>query len=171
MKRSLCLTLALLFLGLAGCTQKDDLQNPEACYYLRSETDYIFGVSDGIIAFELKENSYDSLEQFLNVYLSGPESKDLRNPFPTGSKIVSATETDSVVFLILTDSFASLSGMDLTLASACLAKTCFEATSCSAVRISAESAQLNNAPFMLIDKETFSFYDEGMPSTTNEASD
>ena len=162
MKRSLCILLVLL-LCLAGCIQKDELQNPEACYYLRQEATYVFGVSDGIISYEMKDNIYDSLDQFLNVYLSGPEAKDLRNPFPVSTQVVSATEADGVLFLVLTDNFASLSGMGLTLASACLAKTCFDATSCSAVRISTESMQLDDSPFLLIDKDTFSFFDESTP--------
>ena len=141
MKRilSLCLIAALL-LSLLGCRQETASENTTDFYYLRAS--YVYGTEDGVIAPEPRDTSSrgNTLLHLLGLYLQGPLDDQLRSPFPAGCSLESVSLDGSTLCVTLDSSFSSLQGMDLTLACACLAKTCFSLTDVTQVQIQSTSA-------------------------------
>ena len=168
MKRSICLLLLpILFLGILGCQQdQPKLQAPVQFYYPRLEPTY--GSSDSLIAPVPTESmSYggDALA-LLNLYLSGPQDPAFTSPFPSGCRLLSLSVTDGTAYLQLDPSLAQLTGIDLTLACACLTLTAMELTRSEAVCISAKDAVLDGAPQILMDRSCLTLLDVYIPETT-----
>lgn len=143
MKRILSLFLAILILfGLTGCKKETKID----FYYPRVEIQY--GSSDGVIAAESREISGEnqSLEYLLKLYLEGPVSQDLRNPFPAGTALGSVTLDNNLLTLTLSESFSKLESMDYTIACACLATTGFALTDADTITILSGNTSITLTP-------------------------
>ena len=145
MKRPVCLLLILaLALSLTGCGKGK--QSSTAFYYTRDyEADYekgtfYHGSSDSVIVCEYRDISSRSsdLRHILSLYLRGPSSDTLVSPFPAGTYLISAEVQDSTVKIVLSSSLERLSGIDLTVACACMTMTCLELTQAASVNIRSE---------------------------------
>ena len=125
MKRLILFLLStILILSLVACDYgAQDSGVP--FYYPKAEFDH--GAPDGVIASEIHEISghHDDLRYLLALYLHGPSDPELRRAFPYGTILVDLVQEDKSVTVTLTASAAVLDGMDLTIACACLAETCF----------------------------------------------
>ena len=139
MKRTVSFLLILIMLlSLCACQiQGSDVMEPVEFYYLR--TDYVYGGTDGVIASETREASghVGDLPYLLALYLRGPLDSSLKAPFPTGSKILSFYLDGETLSVTLDSTFASLQNMELTLACACFARTCFSLADVAQVQITA----------------------------------
>ena len=139
MKRTTAFLLIFLLLtGLCACEiQSNDVIEPVEFYYLR--TDYVYGGTDGVIAAEIREASghVGDLPYLLALYLRGPLDSSLKAPFPTGSRILSFYLDGETLSVTLDSTFASLQNMELTLACACFARTCFSLADVAQVQITA----------------------------------
>lgn len=139
MKRFFSLFLILLLLaGLNACAiQGSDIIEPVEFYYLRA--DYVYGGADGVIAAETREASGHAgdLPYLLALYLRGPLDSSLEAPFPTSSKLLSFYLDGETLSVTLDSTFASLENMELTLACACFARTCFALADVAQVQITA----------------------------------
>lgn len=126
MKRIVALVLCINFLiSMAGCSLKGSDQEASVIfYYLQSEEDY--KGHDGIIAAVEQENLSASSDVYylLAFYLNGPADSRYRSPFPAATKIISVKEDNGVITVITNSKLASLAGLELTNACACLALTC-----------------------------------------------
>lgn len=143
MKRLISMLLALAVLLLpAGCGW-DAGDNTVPFYYLRRDSEFVYGAEDGVIAPENREVSDRSagLSYLLRLYLEGPLDSTLRSPFPAGTKLLRAESVEGTVTLELSKEFTALEDMDLTLAYACLATTVFQLTGAEQVHITAVSQQ------------------------------
>ena len=139
------LTAALLVLVLlCGCTGLFQ-KNPVQFYYLRDEI--TFTNSTSVIASEAATEFDDAmtLTEVLELYLTGPNDDALRSPFPEGVELVSVKQDGDTIFLKFNDHLSSLTGMDLTLACACVTMTCLELTDAVNVSIRAEGTTLDGA--------------------------
>jgi len=139
MKRiSTLLLILLLLMGLCACELSDnDVIEPVEFYYQRTE--YVYGGTGGVIAPETREASGHAgdLSYLLALYLRGPLDSGLKAPFPTSCKLLGFHMDGKTIRLTLDSTFASLKNMDLTLACACVAKTCFSLTDATQVHITA----------------------------------
>ena len=139
MKRFFALLLIpVLLAGLCACQITDnDVIEPVEFFYQRTE--YGYGGTDGVIAAETREASGHAgdLTYLLALYLRGPLDPTLKAPFPSGCKLLGFYMEGKTISLTLDSTFASLQNMDLTLACACLAKTCFSLTDATQVQITA----------------------------------
>ena len=134
MKRLVSLLLIIaLCLPLCACTSP----NTVTYYFLREPEEYQYGVADGVMVGESREAAghVDDLRYLLILYLHGPVSDNLSSPFPAGTKLVELTREDDSLTVQLTSMFTVLEGTDLTLACACLARTCFALTDVQSVTI------------------------------------
>ena len=152
MKRLICFILsAALLLTLAGCMKTtEDFENPVIFYYCRSKVTY--HTADGVIASELREagskaGDYVSL---LNLYLKGPEDEDLSRTFPKGTTVVSLEVHEETAELVLGDYFSALTGMELSLACACLTLTVCEMTGAESLTVSTETTLLDGSRSMTL---------------------
>ena len=142
MKRVMrCFLWIMLCLGLSACGEKlGDLH----FYYPR--LDFAFGDAQPVIVSEYREATghEDDLDYLLKLYLEGPLDDTLRSPFPGNIALEGFTYSDFTLYVTLNDALADLSGVHHTLATACLAKTCFELTPAEKVIIKCNSAKNGN---------------------------
>ena len=141
MKRTVCLILCVLLI-LTGCVSRQP-EEGTAFYYHRTDT--AFRGSDGVIAAELRDVSRagDDLTALLALYCAGPVSQGLENPLPPGTAVLSHSLTGGELTLEFDPGLASLSGVDLTVAAGCLAKTFLELTGADVLVLTAGGALLN----------------------------
>lgn len=140
MKRVMSLIL-ILALCLSGCAfGQERLKESVTFYYLRqhSETDdYEVFFTEGAIGTETREASghRDDLNYLLAMYLQGPMDSGLESPFPNGSKVMDIQSENGVLTVTLNTIASRLNDMELTIACACLAKTCMALTDAETVTV------------------------------------
>ena len=136
MKKWTCLLLAVaMILSLAACSES--LKDPGNFYYRRIDTQYLG--TDGVIAPESRELSglRGDYQAMLEAYFRGPLSSDLDAPFPRDTQLLGWSFEDGQFQIQLNEAFAQLSGIELTVACSCIARTFLELTEASTVRIQA----------------------------------
>lgn len=162
MKKYLCILLILLLIpSLWACTPRDDdIQDPLTFYYPRARIRY--GDSDAVIAPEHREAPAHpgDTDSILDLYLLGPAGEAFFSPFPDGVRLIGSQRREQTFLVILSDSFAELSGMDLTIACVCITKTCLALTGAEQVTIMTESRPLNGARSITMDESTLLLYDD-----------
>ena len=123
MKRVWSLLLAAVLLLGAGChgeTEQNRYENPVQRYYLyQDETTGEYAGALGAMGSEAAEFEED-VAAYIQDYLEGPQSPELRTPFPVGTSLEKCTLEDGTLTLELSDAFFALSGIDRTLATACI---------------------------------------------------
>lgn len=165
MKRCIILFLILLNLfSFAGCKQKKtDFVEPVVFYYCSDITDN--NISDAsfhnVFVPETHEGAGFSNDAvgLLSLYLNGPLAQDLVSPFPSGMTVIAVQTNNEKTTIILSDEFAELTGLDLTIACTCLAMTVFQWNECDFVEISAESVLLDKQSSITIEREKLVFSD------------
>ena len=158
MKRFL---IFLLILGLAlSCWACSDQQSV-TFYYVREEPAYLFGTENAVIVGENRDSAgnIQNLHSLLILYLHGPLNENFRSPFPRGTSLVTVQQEGYHLTVRLSSIASAMKGADLTLACACLAKTCFGLSDAEAVTISAQglgfvSMTLTRDSLMLSDDTT-----------------
>lgn len=162
MKRSIAMILILCLLAaLGGCAgDQEEILDPVDFYYPR--TGVSFGTDDGVIGSEAREASghRENPAYLISVYLHGPQSEGLRQIFPVETRLLSLKIIDDEARLLLTDSFAQLTGVDLTLACACLTATAMELTGAQSVRIEAASKTLDGKDSITMNSSTLLLLDD-----------
>lgn len=163
MKRTVCILLFLaLLLSLLGCAhQVDAPKEPAQFYYPRNIDHFQYSVPDGVITYELRETAgyTDQYTYLLNLYLRGPVAQELRDPFPVGTSVLSLKLEPGSADLILTDSFAQLTGMDLTVACASLTLTVHGLTGVETLSITTENRKLEPDGVIVMDLDDILFMD------------
>ena len=164
MKKTVALLLAAcLALALCGCSRED---GTAMFYYTRYPDDYLYGMENGVIAGEYRDitSHSDDLKYLLTLYFHGPTLETLRTPFPSGMGLYSVEWSGNTLVIETTSSLTVLTGTDLTLACACLAKTCFSLTDAEAVTIYAGGLGYIS---MTLTRDSLILYDN-TPIPTNE---
>lgn len=157
--------LSVVFVLLVGCslfacsTYGTGIKDPVTFYYPRSIVTY--GQEDSIIASEFREASghANDPDYLISLYLRGPMDDGLISPFPPGSNLIEFKQEDGVIFLTLSNAFANQSGLDLSVACACLSKTCFELCDADQVEIRAESIPLGTAQAIVMTRDSLLLHD------------
>lgn len=168
MKKLLCLFLIFAcFLGAAGCQkpQQAPPDQPVHFFYLRSGQ-YPFGNTNSVITHEVRSGAglvHDS-QLLLSAYLQGPKSEGLKNPFPQGVRLLELTLNKTTVYITLSDEFASLAGLELTLACACLTKTATQLLSAERVIMKAETLPLAGKAQITMTPENLLLLDDSATS-------
>ena len=160
MKRILCLFGSLLILlCLFGCA-KEEIQyiSPVKLFYCQKSFSY--NTENGVIASELREFSGWKYEyrDYLNVYLSGPRTPELKSPFPLGGWILELEQKDTQVDLLLNIKFSLLSPHELTLSCACLSLTVMELMDVDTVNIQIDGNK-QDPSVITMTKDNLSFTD------------
>ena len=171
MKRTIALILIILL--FTGCTfTRTGMNEPVTFYYQRIHSDsdsYDDFFSDGIIGHEIREASghRENLNYLLTVYLRGPLDSELSSPFPAGTRILTTHQEDNLMMLQLNPVLAEKSDLHVTIACACLAKTCMELADVDTVQI--ESRNLDDKLLFsrTFTKENLFLKDDYAQSVTN----
>ena len=148
----------IISLILCGCNLSNQ-QTTSKFYYCYAEIEY--GLTDKIIHYEQRSKSPDPLdyELILSSYLEGPKSSDLKSPFPAGTALVSFSVDQQIASIVLNNVFSDLSGIELTLACACLSLTVEDISGCAQVQISAQNTLLDNKQIITINTNDLKLYD------------
>lgn len=160
MKRAVCLILCLL-LALTGCAPQPS-EGGTAFYYRRSET--AFQGSDGVLAPEQRDTaSIDGdLNALLALYCAGPVTPGLENPLPAGTSVLSSGLESGELTLHFSAGLADLTGVELTIAAGCLARTFLTLTGAQALILTAEGALLNGQSSLRLSLEDLHIRDSSL---------
>lgn len=168
MKKTIALILCIaLIIPLFGCGQNQP-QIPGLFYYRRAET--VYGIESGVIASEQREiaGMESKLDTLLELYFAGPESSNLESPFPRDAQVISWQLENETLRLTMNDSFGALSGVDLSIACVCIAKTFLGLTSATQVQFQTKDSLLNGEKFLILSEETISLYDNSLDQSREE---
>lgn len=162
MKRMIALMLCLsLTLVLFGC-REPELRTPGTFYYLRTETAYTG--CDGLIAPEQRE--LDGIQRDLSaiaeLYCSGPVTDGLENPLPADAVFRSGALEGEVLTLNFSAQLAQLSGIELTSAAGCLARTFLGLTNARKLILKADGALLDGQSAMVLTMEDLELQDNSL---------
>lgn len=152
---------------LLGCSSfGTGIKEPVTFYYPRSLATY--GHEDSIIASELRESSghTNDPDYLISLYLHGPMDDNLVSPFPQGTSLISLQQEDHILYLTLSDSFANQSSLDISIACACLSKTCFELCNVEQVEIRTASIPLGQTQTVVITKDNIQLHDNSAENVT-----
>lgn len=162
MRRMICLFFAVMLLfSLCACSERDtDLQVPANFYYCTKTISY--DSETGVIGSEVREikTLANDLTSILNLYLKGPQSDQLVSPFPDGSCVERHSQNGTEITLIMSRPFAQLTGLELTLACACLGKTVFSLTDAQTLTIHADNIYLDGNSHITLTRDSLLLLDE-----------
>lgn len=167
MKRyiSLLLIMAICFTLCACKPAPEKIEQPANFYYRNAEIS--FGANDGLISALPSETvGFDSTITILNEYLKGPKSSEFDTTFPASTKVQQFTIVGDRADVQLNDSLARLTGIDLTIACACLTITTIELTGVSTVTISTANEALDGASSITMSMDSLMLMDIYTPETT-----
>lgn len=162
MKRISCVILICLVL-FTSCSQPEsnrNLQDSVDFYYLRTELSY--NNADGVITAEKREaaGKQDDLKYLMELYIQGPTTEHLKSPFPKNLRLIDVKVLGDTVFVKLSNRFATLTDTDLTLACACLTKTCLSLTEANQVTISADTQALDGSQSITLSENDLLLLDQ-----------
>lgn len=131
MKRLMILMLALALL-CAGCGERGhgevETEEYPVCFVTGEET--AEGGDGGIASKSVVDWEYHALppgqralDGLIRTLLAGPEGEGLASPFPRGTSLRGWRQENGVVTLDLSEAYGGLSGVELTLADACIVLT------------------------------------------------
>lgn len=147
----------LISLLLTGCFRTEK-PSDVTFYYPKVKFDY--NSDDGIIGQEIRSSGgIFSTARLLNLYLKGPHSEALRNPFPENVSVISVYTMDGTVYVTLSDSLAALSGAQLILACACIGRTAMELSDKQNAQIQCDTLLLDGKQFITINESTIFYSD------------
>ena len=161
MKKSICLILVMLL--LTGCMPGNNkIVEPVTFYYCNRNITYT-GTED-VISKEIRDGDgmNGDLYQLISLYLQGPDSDELYCNIPAGTEVKAVDIRYGIVYLVLSESFTALTGMDLSLTCTCLALTLYSLTEADAVSISAENGQLDGKLTITIMESDILLLDESL---------
>lgn len=166
MKRYASLLLLLAFL-LTGCAPAQP-RDPANFYYCRIEPTY--DGADGLICPEQREvlGIRDDLDALLEAYFSGPASDGLELPFPRETAVVGWEMVRNSLHIELSEAFAQLTGIDLTIACACISKTFLELTDATTVRIRAGGVLMNGSQEIIMSENNLKLIDDSLDKLRTE---
>lgn len=137
MKRQIILLCMVVVLLLSACDTNFQYKQKAELYYPADKITY--GTNEEYLQKTYCECFQRTTEDILAEYLLGPTEPGLKDPFPDGVVIMSLKQKNDHITIVLNSKFAELSGIDLTTACVCLAKTTMGLTDTSSVTISCET--------------------------------
>lgn len=162
MKKLISILLALsLLLSLTACGPEEP-QVPGNFYYYRLET--VYGGSDGVIVpevRELKDIEHD-IGAILDLYCQGPVSRELECILPQGTVAQGWYLDGKKLTIRLSSEFAMLTGVELTIACACLTRTMLELTEATSVTINAGGSLLDGQSAITMTADQLSLQDDSL---------
>lgn len=159
MKLKVCILLISVLLFLCACNRQTQgvPSGSVRFYYLQNEIAY--NSADSVVSYETKQINKLTPEDLIGLYVKGPSKKDLVSPFPAELKLISITQEYGNIKIVLSDELTALSGLELTLACSCLAKTMQGILPAESYEISSNGGKLNGKSSIRITSNTFIWED------------
>lgn len=153
----LCMSVIL---SLCACSQRESkIAEPVNFYYCKEEIVYHF--ASGVIEAEIHEGAdfQNDAERMLHAYLQGPRSNDNILLVPEQTNLVSVKIEHERAYVVFTDAYSQLSGIELTTACSCIAMTLHDYTGVKEVFFSTENELLDNKENFVIRVEDLVWQD------------
>ena len=165
MKRILSLLLVLIL--LCGC-QPAAPRSPATFYYHRTST--VYEGTDGVFAPEYRDVSSTNgdVEDLVALYCAGPVTHGLESPLPQDTCLLSYTLQDGVLSLRFNSGIGSLSGIELTIAAGCLARTFLPLTGAHTLVLTSEGVMLGGESAIRITLEELQLRDTSLDRAHRE---
>lgn len=151
---SLLLVLSLILTGCAGRAEGElEPESPCLYYYRTAETGY--RSETGVIQGERREiaGHEEDISWILEDLLKGPRGADLVSPFPKDLKVLDCQQTDKAIVLEFSGELSNLSGVELSVAAACIARTLFGVCSADTVSMTTQTGLLNGKQSLTLSRE------------------
>ena len=161
MKRLIAVVLLLL---LCGCAASPSFDSKVTLYY-PAAGDAAYGQ---LLAEYPFEGSGKTAEQVLSAYFSLRDDA-VFTPFPANISICSLKLKEDHATLVLSDEFASINGIDLTMACVAITKTVSALTGATTVTIGCNTVQLDGEQSLTFSESSFVWADEGIASLPAES--
>ncbi|MEQ2456853.1 GerMN domain-containing protein [Flavonifractor hominis] len=160
MKRAGLLVLTLCMLTQAGgCAKPASVGSSGTSYSI-----YYSALGDenaeSAVACEtrLLREEEDQVSALMQALLSPPENQTLASPFPDGVRLLDWDLADGQLHLDLSEQFGGLTGVDLTVADACLALTFCQLEEVESVYVTVEGRELPYRAIQQLRTEDMSLY-------------
>lgn len=152
------LLITALLLPMAGCSGST---GTDVTFFYRRITDET-NITDGIVASEIRSVSSMEEEDLFRAYFLGPEDSGLSAPFPRDSQVVRWEIRDQVLRLTMNSSFGALSGVELTIACVCAAKTFLGLLPVDQVLFQLEDGLLGGEKSLVFSEDNISLFDNSL---------
>lgn len=145
-KQILALTLTGLLLGLSGCAQtsREGAAEEYKVYFSALEDRYA-AMAVGYETWEQPEDT-QPVSGLLRALFQGPTTQNLTSPFPDGVRLLSWELKEGCLHLDLSEQYGSLTGVDLTIADACLTLTLCQVADVDSVYVTVEGSEIPYRP-------------------------
>jgi spore germination protein GerM len=137
------LLLSALLTGCVKPNPAENYQNPIFFYYCRKDAEY--ASRTGALASEVRDlrDPDISIADILKLYFAGPKSEDMTSPFPENLRCEDVSLQDGIVQLHLSNEYSALTGVRLSLASACITMTLSQIDFVKGVQIRTDAGTLS----------------------------
>lgn len=147
MKKVLTLALTGLLLGLCSCTSGSDGAWEDGDYrvYYSALDDQLASMAVGYEIRELPEGT-QPVPGLLSALFQDPDTQGLESPFPDGVRLLDWAVEDGCLHLDLSEQYSGLTGIDLTIADACLTLTLCQVEGVESVYVTVEGSEIPYRP-------------------------
>ena len=159
MKQKICILLACILFAFCGCNTHTRGISSGSVKFFYLQNKIAYNSADSVVSYETKQINKLTPEDLIGLYIKGPSKKDLVSPFPAELKLISITQEYDNIKIILSDELTALSGLELTLACSCLAKTMQGILPAESYEISSNGGKLNGKSSIRITSNTFIWED------------
>lgn len=162
MKRTFAIAVLIcMIIACTGCRNEPEQPLSTVTVYYKA-TNVSYGTAEGVILpYQLDAADHENDTAYLlNAYFANILSDDYDATFPRSTRLISLERDGLTAKITLNDEFASLTGLKLSIACACLTQTVISLTGCQEVIISAEHAQLDGRNFITLSRDSYLLLDE-----------
>lgn len=151
---------AVLLLSACSAAGEAPPVHPIRFYYCRAEGNY--SSETGALDYEQVDlgRTDVTIDEILSRYLQGPTDDTLLSPFPDALACTEQKLDGGVLTLRFNESLAALSGVDLSLACACLTMTFTQLDAVDALRVASPGTALAAQTDVLLTSGQFLLFDE-----------
>lgn len=147
MKRILTLALTGLLLSLCGCSSKLQEGADTGYYqvYYSALENQNAAMAVGSESWELPPDT-QLVPGLLKVLFREPNAQNLTSPFPEGVRLLSWELEDGCLHLDVSEQYGSLTGVELTIADACLTLTLCQVEGVESIYVTVEGGEIPYRP-------------------------
>ena len=110
------------------------------------------------------------VEALMDELLAGPEEPELSSPFPPGTRLLDWSLEEGELHLDLSQPYGALTGVDLTLADACLALTLTQLPQVETIYVTVEGSEIPYRPIQQLTAADVAFPFDPVPTPEGEPS-
>ena len=140
MRRRIAALGCLLALAAGGCAPRPEEPEGGYCVYYTALSDRFAPLPLDCEPFE--GSGGDPIPALVDALLSPPETQGLTSPFPEGVRLLSWEVEEGRLHLDLSEQYGGLSGVDLTVADACLTLTLCQVEGVESVYVTVEGREI-----------------------------